>query len=206
MIPVKIGLSDYCAAEVIQTALFPKQERRSVNTRTFHILPVVLFVALLIPGCTTGIIEPEKERIPFDTGPESVVLPENGCFDNDSLEKNEDETATILPESISDEEIVSGKPVITLLGDNPEIIIVGSVPEYSDPGAVAYDATDGDITDKIITSIAGRIFTGSPGIYYIEFTVENSMSHVCTAVRTVRVKCGNSGECSDGYLCKTIQR
>ncbi len=41
----------------------------------------------------------------------------------------------------------STKPVITVLGSNPQYSQLDSA--YTDQGATAYDETDGDITDKI---------------------------------------------------------
>ena len=43
-------------------------------------------------------------------------------------------------------------PVITLLGKNPDTLIVKTIASYNDPGATANDAEDGNITSKIVVA------------------------------------------------------
>lgn len=79
-------------------------------------------------------------------------------------------------------------PVITLLGQNPETIIVGGT--YTEAGATATDNVDGDLTSKI--SVSGNINTGVVGTYTITYTVSDAAGNVATATRTVNVVANNT--------------
>lgn len=75
-------------------------------------------------------------------------------------------------------------PVITLLGDNPMTIVQGSV--FTDPGAIANDPEDGDISSKIIVS--GRVNTSIVGKTTLTYAVTDSQGLLSTpVVRTVIV-------------------
>ncbi len=75
-------------------------------------------------------------------------------------------------------------PVITLLGDNPMNIIVGST--FTDPGATAQDDRDGDITSSIVAT--GTVNTSAAGVYAITYTVSDAAKNSSTATRTVNIK------------------
>ncbi len=62
------------------------------------------------------------------------------------------------------------KPVITIVGDNPMDIILGTT--FSDPGATATDDTDGDITDKIIT--VPNVNPNTVGAYSVKYSVKDA--------------------------------
>lgn len=82
-------------------------------------------------------------------------------------------------------------PVITILGSNPmnhciletddTIIYL----EYIDPGATAIDEEDGDISDKINTTI--NVNTEVEGTYMVSYTVEDNAGNAAAATRTVDV-------------------
>jgi len=75
-------------------------------------------------------------------------------------------------------------PVITIIGNNP--YIVGSGTTYNDPGATAYDETDGDITSKII--MTNNVNTSDTGTYHVNYNVEDNAGNAATEmIRTVRV-------------------
>ena len=63
-------------------------------------------------------------------------------------------------------------PVVTLIGDNPLTIAHGAT--FEDPGAVAIDKNDGDITEKIVVTGASSVNTAIPGTYTISYQVTNS--------------------------------
>lgn len=70
------------------------------------------------------------------------------------------------------------KPFITLLAKTPMTVFrlnqngtITSTP-FTDPGAMAYDYTDGDISDKIVTT--GSVNSSVLGIYKITYNVTNS--------------------------------
>jgi len=75
------------------------------------------------------------------------------------------------------------KPSITILGSNPATVVVGNT--YTDSGATAYDAVDGDITDDITTS--DDIDTETIGAYSVEYSVTNSNSQTTITERVVNV-------------------
>jgi hypothetical protein len=63
-------------------------------------------------------------------------------------------------------------PIVTLLGDNPLIVAKGSA--FEDPGAVAMDQTDGDISAKMVINGASSVNTSITGTYLITYSVTNS--------------------------------
>ena len=79
------------------------------------------------------------------------------------------------------------KPVIALLGDNPQTVEFGSV--YTDPGATAADAVDDN--DELTTQIAAdsTVDTGTVGDYTVTYTVSDKATNAATPVlRTVTVE------------------
>jgi hypothetical protein len=79
--------------------------------------------------------------------------------------------------------IDTGMPIITILGDNPAAVEVGT--PYTDAGATATDIGDGDLTSAIVAT--STVDTNSVGSYTVTYTVEDSSGNVVTAVRTVNV-------------------
>ncbi|GGE06835.1 hypothetical protein GCM10010831_05410 [Psychroflexus salis] len=75
-------------------------------------------------------------------------------------------------------------PVITLLGDNPVTIEVGTT--YTDAGATASDNVDGDLTADII--VTGSVDTDVVGTYTLSYDVTDSSGNAAeTVTRTVNV-------------------
>jgi hypothetical protein len=77
----------------------------------------------------------------------------------------------------------TGKPIITLKGNNPYVVVWGSTVKYADPGAVATDAVDGDI-DYTIDSTVNMYSAGS---YTVTYTATDAAGNSATATRTVIV-------------------
>ena len=75
----------------------------------------------------------------------------------------------------------STAPVITVLGDNPLVLPVGSV--FTDPGATALDETDGAVE----VSSSGEVNTAVPGVYTITYSATDAARNTATATRTVTV-------------------
>jgi hypothetical protein len=61
-------------------------------------------------------------------------------------------------------------PVITLKGDNPQLVNKGDT--YQDPGYTATDDKDGDITDKVV--VTGNVDTSTEGTYYLKYNVSDA--------------------------------
>jgi large repetitive protein len=75
-------------------------------------------------------------------------------------------------------------PVITLNGSNPVTVECGST--YTDAGATASDACDGDLTSEIV---AVDDITALPGTYYVHYNVSDAATNAAVeVVRTVIVK------------------
>lgn len=80
--------------------------------------------------------------------------------------------------------INANAPVITLLGNNPTIIDVGTV--YNDAGATASDVEDGDLTASI--QVTSNVNPNIAGTYTVTYNVTDSGGISATAVtRTVYV-------------------
>jgi len=77
------------------------------------------------------------------------------------------------------------KPIITLLGDTTVTLTQGDV--YSDPGAVAFDNVDGNITANI--EVNSTVDTSSPGTYTVTYSVSDAAGNAADeVVRTVMVQ------------------
>lgn len=75
-------------------------------------------------------------------------------------------------------------PDILLEGDSAVTIQQGK--PFVEPGYVATDNCDGDITDRV--QISGTVDTGKPGTYQLHYRVSDSYGNTDTEVRTVVVK------------------
>jgi hypothetical protein len=78
-------------------------------------------------------------------------------------------------------------PVITLNGSPSETVVVGA--GYTDPGATAWDACEGDLTGAI--QVSGSVDTGLAGTYVLTYTVSDSFQNMRTEYRYVNVAPGN---------------
>src|SRR4030043_749125 len=75
-------------------------------------------------------------------------------------------------------------PVITLNGDNPVTVVVGS--EYTDAGATASDDIDGDITSSI--SAVSTVDAANIGSYTVAYNVSDAAGNAAAeAIRVVNV-------------------
>lgn len=83
------------------------------------------------------------------------------------------------------------KPVITLLGDSSVTLTVGNA--FTDPGATASDAEDGDLTSNIVKG-GDTVDASKIGTYVITYNVTDSKGLVGLEVkRTVAVNAGGGG-------------
>ena len=77
----------------------------------------------------------------------------------------------------------STPPTIALIGSNPVTVEAGST--YTDAGATATDAYDGDLTSSITTT--SDVDVNNVGTYTVTYTVSDSSANSATASRTVNV-------------------
>lgn len=131
----------------------------------------------------------------------NVVIAAPECSDGDD---NDSDDLTDYPsdpgcssETDDDEfnEPANTAPVITLVGADPLNITVGG--SYTDPGATADDAEDGDITGDIVVG-GDTVDVNTVGTYVVTYDVEDSDGLDATQVtRTVNVT-PTVTECNDG--------
>jgi len=72
----------------------------------------------------------------------------------------------------------TGAPTIVLIGDNPILHELQTV--FTDPGATASDAADGDVTSSIIAT--GTVDSNTAGTYVLSYNVADSQSNAATTV------------------------
>lgn len=75
-------------------------------------------------------------------------------------------------------------PELTLQGDSKITITEGG--NYTEPGYMATDNCDGDLTGSV--QVSGVVHTGKAGTYTLTYYVEDSYGNSATATRTVVVK------------------
>ncbi|ERJ11895.1 immunoglobulin-like domain-containing protein [Haloplasma contractile] len=75
-------------------------------------------------------------------------------------------------------------PIITLNGETELYIHLGT--SYTEPGATAYDETDGDLTLNIM--IEGTVDPNLVGTYTISYTVSDEALNLTTVTRTIHVE------------------
>ena len=86
------------------------------------------------------------------------------------------------------------KPKIELKGDTNIVIYVGST--YKEPGFIAKDNCDGDLTSKV--EVSGSVNGNSYGTYSIEYKVKDSNGNEKKVIRKVEVKNKNVVSPSNG--------
>jgi hypothetical protein len=87
----------------------------------------------------------------------------------------------MIPRNLTDLDLAP--PVITILGANPDSVIIGH--SYNDPGATAMDDIDGDLTTMIVkTSTLDSSVLGTDTIWY---KATDSWGNVGAAIRVVKV-------------------
>lgn len=100
------------------------------------------------------------------------VLVDNSIFGYDGGEHPNkrmhlvDEPETFIVTSGS----TGGVPLISLLGQSPARVFLGET--FTDPGAVAFDSEDGDLTDEI--QVASNVNTSVTGVYSVTYTVTDT--------------------------------
>jgi len=74
-------------------------------------------------------------------------------------------------------------PVVSLFGESNATHEAGTL--YHDPGATAYDAFSGDLTDAI--SVSGDVNASEAGLYFLTFSVSDASGNIGQVVRAVNV-------------------
>ncbi len=92
-------------------------------------------------------------------------------------------TATRTVNVVESSPIDTTAPFIALKYDNPMVVIAGYT--YTEPGAIAWDGVDGDISANI--QISGNVDSSTLGTYTITYTISDAAGNTATATRTVNV-------------------
>lgn len=74
-------------------------------------------------------------------------------------------------------------PTLAILADEEITLKVGE--EYEEPGFMAYDDVDGNLSDKVVTT--GSIDTTKVGEYLVAYTVSDNAGNKTTKVRVITV-------------------
>ncbi len=101
-------------------------------------------------------------------------------------------------------------PIITILGDNPASVEIGS--NYTDAGATALDSIYGDLTSNIVTEES--VNTSAVGEYTINYTISDPAGNIATATRNVNViekpspvaSSGSSGGSGNYYSASSSEK
>ncbi|HEX9845694.1 MAG TPA: DUF5011 domain-containing protein, partial [Candidatus Nitrosotenuis sp.] len=122
--------------------------------------------------------------IPKNTQPGQYAVSVNAQM-GESMDNN----ALVLsiveqPRPDADVETVSGSPIITLIGDDPQTILKDS--PYVEANATASDPEDGDLSGAIIIDSSG-VDTSTVGTYVVTYTVTDSDGNTANKTRTVTV-------------------
>ncbi|MCS7463763.1 DUF5011 domain-containing protein [Paenibacillus doosanensis] len=81
------------------------------------------------------------------------------------------------------------KPVITLKGEPVVNLLIGA--SYTDAGATATDDRDGDITDRIVTTVTSGVYgesrlnTAAAGVYTFHYNVQDSAGNAAKEVTRI---------------------
>ena len=75
-------------------------------------------------------------------------------------------------------------PVLTLIGESATTITEGN--KWKDPGCVATDNVDGDLTDQVV--VTGAVNHSKPGTYKLTYEVTDNSGNSAKVERTVTVK------------------
>ena len=105
----------------------------------------------------------------------------------------EDEEATCTITNDQGAEPVNTPPVITRIGSSSMDVTRGHT--FTDPGATATDAEDGDLTSSIVRT--GSVDTSTVGTYTLTYTVTDSGGLSASVTRTVTVKRSGGGGNND---------
>jgi hypothetical protein len=91
--------------------------------------------------------------------------------------------APATPPGTSTPIIDTAAPLVSLLGDAAMQVTIGDT--FVDPGAIASDAVDGDLTPHIV--VTGTVDTATAGLYTLTYSATDAAGNTGTTSRTVSV-------------------
>jgi hypothetical protein len=105
------------------------------------------------------------------------------------LETRDPLGASSVQQFVIDVAAAADGPVITMNGIAQMTVTQGAT--FTDPGATATDAQDGNLTSQIV--IDNRVNTNVVGTYTVTYTVSDTAGHSSQAQRTVTVRAQDTG-------------
>jgi len=134
----------------------------------------------LDPGCW---LDPQDPQTYNPTDDDESDEPVYAC--SDGIDNDGDGTIDMQDPGCTDptDDSENEPPVITLIGDNPFIVLLNAT--FTDPGATASDPEEGDITSKII--VTGSVNTSATGTYPLLYEVSDLDGLTATTSRMVNV-------------------
>ncbi len=128
-------------------------------------------------------IEPGTYSLSFT--PDALGISELVFYLKDS---NGQELKTSVKFDVVEDIVDTVAPEISLLGTNPQQLLLNTM--YTESGATALDALDGDLTDQIVID-ASAVNTTQEGSYEVIYTVSDEEGNTAIVTRTVIVSSSN---------------
>ena len=125
-------------------------------------------------GDLTSLID--TDGLPVDTTEEGTAFVTYSVSDSQGNFVQATREVRILPDNFDD-------PLIIILGSNPITIDAGT--PYFDPGALATDATDGDVSSRIV--VDNPVDSNIAGVYQVSYVVTDLDGNPGQATRIVNV-------------------
>ncbi|PIR68555.1 hypothetical protein COU49_00745 [Candidatus Nomurabacteria bacterium CG10_big_fil_rev_8_21_14_0_10_35_16] len=155
----------------------PDISQEAVNTISSNPTSFVLYGSM-VPIEPPVTEETPTEDVPPDDEDDEMPPAEDPVVEDPVTEEDPE----IDEEPIVEDPVIDNTPpVITILGNNLEIITKNS--EYIDAGATALDEIDGEL----IVETTGLVDTTTPGSYTITYTATDANNNTSTETRTVKV-------------------
>lgn len=187
---VKVGsyTVTYSARYIFDYYIGSKEYTKSV-TRTVKVVDTVAPVIKLeyIPGAYTLPGQPYKEEgYSASDNYDGDVTVKVVSYERDgkvyySVSDAQGNRAEAVRDIFYDDPI---PPELKLLGDGDIVIAEGGT--FKDPGYIAADNVDGDISDRV--TVEGTVDTSKKGKYTLTYTVADNYENVVCATRDVNVK------------------
>ncbi len=95
--------------------------------------------------------------------------------------KGDSATDTLVVNVINSNTLKNHAPILTIMGNNP--LVLDTTQLFIDPGAIAYDKEDGNLTSKI--KIVSTVQNQTAGTYDVQYTVKDSGGKIATKTRKV---------------------
>ncbi|HEY4695861.1 MAG TPA: DUF5011 domain-containing protein, partial [Candidatus Hydromicrobium sp.] len=157
--------------------------KSKITARFVVFLTVVMVVFWSVP-CNAAFGE-TQEGLELQDSP--------GSEQSEAIDETEETTTKTTTETVTDKMAIDAidteavplpdttPPVITIIGENPVMVELGS--EYADTGATAADDVDGDISGSI--EVLSTVDTAVPGSYKVTYNVSDAAGNAAAEVTRI---------------------